>query len=300
MTGVRIGTAERDSTFLSQGLALKTVLDRNPALAPADVSTSANASVENANRLHAGDIDFGLMASNWVGRAKNGEAPFAQNIDLRMVAPMNAGPLFFIARADSNLREVSDLRGRRVAVGPQRSGMAQHARIMLGALAMSFQDIVPFHLDFADGAAALIDGDVDAQLQCPIPNMVMTALADYIAVRVLPYGPGDLEKLLHAVPLYRRTVMRAGAIRGLDADVAQPAVVNVLVTHARVAATTVGQVTARIFASRDELPLLNPLFSGLGELFEPLRSEGARALEFGGVALHPGAVAAYRAAELLT
>ena len=35
MTGVRIGTAERDSTFLSQGFALKTVLDRVPALAPA-------------------------------------------------------------------------------------------------------------------------------------------------------------------------------------------------------------------------------------------------------------------------
>ena len=49
--GVRIGTAERDSTFLSQGYALKTVLERNPALAPVEVSTSGHASVENANRL---------------------------------------------------------------------------------------------------------------------------------------------------------------------------------------------------------------------------------------------------------
>jgi len=44
---------------------------------------------------------------------------------------------------------------------------------------------------------------------------------------------------------------------------------------------------------------LNPLFNGIAELFEPLRSEGARALEFGGVALHAGAIAAYRAAGLL-
>jgi hypothetical protein len=35
------------------------------------------------------------------------------------------------------------------------------------------------------------------------------------------------------------------------------------------------------------------------ELFAPLRSDGARALEFGGVALHDGAIAAYRAAGLL-
>jgi hypothetical protein len=299
MTGVRIGTAERDSTFLSQGFALKTVLDRVPALTPVDVSTSGHASVENANRLAADDIDFGFMASNWIGRAKNGEAPFAQKIDLRMVAPMNAGPLFFIARADSELRTVTNVRGRRLVVGPQQSGMTQHARVILGALGLTFADVTPLFLDFAAGAEALERGEADAQLQCPIPNKVMTALAARVLLRVLPYAPADLDTVLRAVPFYRRTVMRKGAIRGLDADMAQAAVVNVLVTHARVAEDKVREVTAAIFAARDELPQLNALFDGIGDLLTPLRSEGARALEFGGVTLHAGAIAAYRAAGLL-
>jgi len=299
MTGVRIGTAEPDSTFLSQGFALKTVLDRVPALAPVEVSTSAHASVENANRLEANAIDFGFMASNWIGRAKNGEAPFTQIIDLRMVAPMNAGPLFFITRADSDLRSVTGLRGRRLVVGPEKSGMAQHARVILGALGLTFGDVTPIFLDFAAGAAALERGEADAQLQCPIPNKVMTALAARVLLRVLPYTPADLDTVLGAVPFYRRTVMRKGAIRGLDADVAQAAVVNVLVTHARVAEGIVKDVAAAIFAARDELPRLNALFDGLAALFEPLRSDGTSALEFGGVALHSGAAAAYRSAGLL-
>jgi uncharacterized protein len=299
MTGVRIGTAEPDSTFLSQGFVLKTVLDRVPALAPVDVSTSTHASVENANRLAANDIDFGFMASNWIGRAKSGEAPFTQKIDLRMVAPMNAGPLFFIARADSDPRTVTDLRGRRLVVGPQQSGMAQHARVILGALGLTFDDFTPMFLDFAAGAEALACGEADAQLQCPIPNKMMTALAARVLLRVLPYASSDLDTVLRAVPFYRRTAMRKGAIRGLDADVAQAAVVNVLVTHARVAEDKVKDVAAAIFAARDELPRLNALFDGIGDLFTPLRSEGARALEFGGVALHAGAIAAYRAAGLL-
>jgi uncharacterized protein len=297
--GVRIGTAERDSTFLSQGFALKTVLERHPALAPVDVSASAHASVENANRLEATDIDFGFMASNWIGRARNGEAPFAQKIDLRMVAPMNAGPLFFIARADSDLRTVTDLRGRRLVVGPQQSGMAQHARVILGALGLTFADLTPIFLDFAAGAEALERGEADAQLQCPIPNKVMTSLAARVLLRVLPYAPVDLDAVLRVVPFYRHTVMRKGAIRGLDAEVAQAAVVNVLVTHARTADSIVGEVASTIFAAREELPQLNPLFDGIAALFEPLRSDGAAALEFGGVALHPGALAAYRAAGLL-
>jgi uncharacterized protein len=296
---VRIGTAERDSTFLSQSFALKTVLDRVPALAPVDVSTSRHASVENANRLAANEIDFGFMASNWIGRARNGEAPFAQKVDLRMVAPMNAGPLFFIARADSDLRTVTDVRGRRLVVGPQQSGMAQHARVILGALGLTFDDVTPIFLDFAAGAEALAHGEADAQLQCPIPNKVMTALAACVLLRVLPYASADLDTVLRAVPFYRRTVMRQGAIRGLDADVPQAAVVNVLVTHARVDEDIVNDVTAAIFAARDELPRLNALFDGIADLFTPLRSEGARALEFGGVTLHPGAIAAYRAMRLL-
>ncbi len=296
---LRIGTAERDSTFLSQGQALKAVLERNPALAPIEVSISPTASIENANRLAADDIDFGFMAANWIGRARNGEAPFQQKIDLRMVAPMNAGPLFFIARADSGLRNVADLRGQRLVVGPEKSGMAQHARVILSALGWNFSDVVPVYLDFAAGADALARGEVDAQLQCPIPNKVMTALADRIAVRVLPYAPGDLDKVLGAVSFYRRTIMRKDAIRGLDADVAQAAVVNVLVTHARAADAMVREVASAIFSARDELPRRNALFAGVGDLFTPLSADGVRALEFGGVVLHPGAVAAYRGAGLI-
>ena len=44
----------------------------------------------------------------------------------------------------------------------------------------------------------------------------------------------------------------------------------------------------------DTLPERNPLFKGLRDLFEPLRSLGPAAFEFGGVPLHSGATRAYR------
>jgi TRAP-type uncharacterized transport system substrate-binding protein len=49
-----------------------------------------------------------------------------------------------------------------------------------------------------------------------------------------------------------------------------------------------------IVGNLDALPEMNPLFKGLKDLFELLRSKGAAAFEFGGVALHPGAIRAYR------
>src|SRR5215470_17293409 len=145
---IRIGTAEWDGTFHSQGTALKAVLERRPSLAPVAVLESSSASIENANRLHASEIEFGFMASNWIGRAKNGEPPFAQPIDIRMAAPMNAGPLFFVTRADSGIRTVADLRGKRVVVGMKTSGMVQHAHNIFPVLGMSFSDFTPVYLDF--------------------------------------------------------------------------------------------------------------------------------------------------------
>jgi uncharacterized protein len=296
---LRIGTSEPGGTFHSQGRALASILGRRAALSPVEVVESNSASTQNAQRLHAGEIEFGFMASNWIGRAKRGESPFTRPLDLAMAAPMNAGPLFFVVAASSPMRSLADLRGRRIAVGPRGSGMAQHAQCILAALGISFSDCSPAYLDFAAGAQALALGKVDAQLQCPIPNAVMSDLSRRLVLRVLAYQAGELEEVLKSVPFYRRALMRKGAIRGLAADLPQVAVVNVLATHPRVPEQIVREAVAAILASIGELGRLDPLFAGTAELFQPLQSQGAAALEFGGVPLHPGALRAYREAALL-
>jgi uncharacterized protein len=297
--GIRIGTSERAGTFHSQGLALERIFESHPLLRPVEVVEANSASIENANRLHTGDIEFGFIASNWIGRAKSGESPFDQPIDVQMAAAMNAGPLFFIARADSDIRTVAGLRRKRVAVGLKTSGMVQHAHNIFGVLGLSFSDFIPVYVDFAAGAQALAAGEVDAQFQCPIPNRVMTELASRVDLCVLSYEAGELDAVLAAVPYYRRTVMRGGVVRGHTHDLPQIAVVNVLATHARVPQPIVAEAVAAIVANCERLAELNPLFCGLAELFAPLRHEGAAALEFGGAALHPGALQAYRDAGLL-
>jgi hypothetical protein len=232
-----------------------------------------------------------------VPRARRGEPPFARKLDLRVVAPMNVGPLFFIARADGAIGTIADLAGKRVAFGLEKSGMAQHARLILGLLGIS---ATALYLDFAAGGAAVEQGAAAAQLQCPIPNQVMSELDSRVAIRVLPYGAGQLERLLATVPYYRRAVMRKGALRGLDRDVTQIGVLNLLVAHARVDDAAVASVARAVAANATELGELNPLFAGLNELLRELRAGGEAALTAEEFAVHPGAARAYRALGLLS
>jgi uncharacterized protein len=292
----RIASAERGGTFWTQAQALKTVLERDAALAPVEVLDTPGASVETAERLEAGEADFGFMAANWVPRAARGESPFVRAFDLRLVAPMNAGPLFFIVQAASAIRSVADLAGKRVVFGPVKSGMAQHAALIFRLLDIA---VTPVHLDFPAGGATVESGAADAQLQCPIPNQVMTALSERTSLRVLPYAAGQLERVLAAVPYYRRAVMWRGSLRGLESDVAQPGVLNVLVTHARAPDAAVAAVAGAVADNVADLVRLNPLFTGLDALFEEMRERGADALSAGAAALHPGAARRYRATGVL-
>ena len=296
---MKIGTAEPNSTFLTQGLALAAVLEAAGVPGPIEVTEARSASIENAESLAAGQIDYGFMAANWIGRARRGEKPFTAPTELRMVAPMNLGPMFFIVPKGSDIRTVEDLRGKRVSVGPATSGTAQHAHCIFGALGIGFDAFTPSYMDFASGGEALRRGEIDAQLQCPIPNPVMRALDASFDLRVLDFAPGGLEKVLAAHPVYGCAVMRKGQLRGLTVDSRQPGVRNVLVTHARQSAAEVEAVVRAIVGGAGELERLNALFTGISELWQPLRMQGAAALSFEGVPLHEGAVSAYRGLGLL-
>jgi TRAP transporter TAXI family solute receptor len=293
---LRIGTSELGGTFYSQALAIAELFNRDRPEAQKCVVDPTDASIDNANRLDKGEIEFGFMASNWIGRARDGSPPFASKIELRMVSPANAGPIFFVTLASSPIKTVAEFRGRRIALGPAASGMVQHTQVIFNALGIPLDSFTPVYLGFAEGAEALIAGEIDAQFHPPIPNRVITELSNRADIRVVGYAPGQLEKILSQVPFYRKITIEKGAFRGVHEDVAQAAVLNVIVTHEKVSEEAVHVMARTIADSLQKLPRMNPLFKGLADLFEPLRSHGAAAFEFGGVPLHLGALRAYREA----
>ncbi len=291
---IRIGTSELGGTFYTQGLAYAELFNRGHAGAEQCIVTTTDASIHNAEQLDRGELEFGFMASNWIGRAKDAVAPFAKPIAIRMVAPANAGPMCFVKLAGSPIQSVADFNGKRIAIGTKGSGMEQHIHTIFGVLGISFDNFTPVHMGFAEGADALVAGKIDVQFHPPIPNKVLTDLSERADIRVVPYAPGQLDKVMAQVPFYRPVVLEQNVFRGVVEEVTQVGVINVLVTHERIADNIVHKMAKAIADNLDTLPQMNPLFKGLRNLFEPLRAQGPAAFEFGGVALHRGALRAYR------
>ncbi len=290
---VRMGTSEYGGTFYTQGSAFAELYNSGRTEADKCIVKTTDASIHNAEQLDRGELEFGFMASNWIGRAKDAVAPFTKPIALRMVAPANAGPMCFVRLATSPILSVADFTGKRIGIGTKGSGMEQHIHTIFGVLGISSDSFTPVHMGFAEGAEALVSGAIDVQFHPPIPNKVLTDLSGRADIRVIPFAPGQLDRVLAQIPFYRRVIMKKNVFRGVVDDVTQVGVINVLVTHERIAEELVYGMAKAIAGNLDRLPQMNPLFTGLKDLFEPLRIQGAAAFEFGGVPLHRGALRAY-------
>src|SRR5215468_1777702 len=105
---VRIGTSEHGGTFYTQGSAFAELFNGGRSQNNKCVVQTTDASIHNAEQLDRGELEFGFMASNWIGRAKEATPPFARKIALRMVAPANAGPMFFVKLAKSQIESIAD------------------------------------------------------------------------------------------------------------------------------------------------------------------------------------------------
>lgn len=296
---IRIGTSELGGTFYTQGQAIAELFNQGRAAGDQCIVQTSDASIHNAKQLDAGNLEFGFMASNWIGRAKDASAPFTKNIAIRMVAPANAGPMCFVRLANAPIHSVADFAGKRIAIGTKGSGMEQHIQTIFDVLGFSFDRFTPVHMGFAEGAEALINGKIDVQFHPPIPNAVLTDLSQRADIRVIPFARAQLDKLFAQVPFYRPVTVEKNAFRGVVDDVIQVGVINVIVTHESVAEGAVYAMAKTIADNLVKLPQMNPLFKGLKNLFEPLRSQGTAAFEFGGVPLHPGALKAYKDAGWL-
>ena len=132
--------------------------------------------------LNVGSINFGEV----------GEAPpiFAQaaNPDIRYFANQNPGPKgeALIVRADSEIRQFSDLKGKRIALN---KGSNVHYLLLklLEKNNLSLNDIQAVYLPPADARAAFEKGAVDAWV---IWDPFLAAAQEQLETRVLADGEG--------------------------------------------------------------------------------------------------------------
>jgi hypothetical protein len=289
---VNVLTGGTSGVYYPLGVALSTNIGK--ALPNVKTSVQATkASLENLNLLQngRGEIAFTLgdsLSDSWKG---NEEAGFKTPLNrLRGIAAIYPNYVQIVARADSGIKSLADLKGKRISVGAPRSGTELNARMIFQAAGITYKDFSKVeYLPFGESVELMKNRQLDVTLQSAGLGVAsLRDLATSVDIVVVPI-PADVVKKTND-PAYIPSSIPANTYKGQTADVPSAAIQNFLVTHEGVSNDTVYAMTKSLWTGLDNLVAAHSAAKAI---------DAKRALEGMPVPLHPGAEKYYREAGLL-
>ena len=126
---------------------------------------STGGSVFNINAVLNGDLDFGIAQSDRQYQAYKGLSEWKDKgaqTNLRAIFALHSEAVTLIALAESGIKKVSDLRGRRVNIGNPGSGQRQNSIDALLDSGLKLDDIQTEEVKASEAPGLLQDGRIDA------------------------------------------------------------------------------------------------------------------------------------------
>ena len=228
---------------------------------------STGGSIYNINTIRAGELEFGVAQSDWQYHAFNGTSKFADSgkfEKLRAVFSVHPEPVTIIARADADISNVTDLKGKRVNIGNPGSGTLGTWEVMEAALGWAREDLkLAAGMKSAETGQALCDNKIDAYFWLVGHPSALTqeSLASCDATLVNATGEA-IDKLVAENSYYRTATIPAG-MYGDNAEVTTFGVGATFVTSADVPADVVYVVVKAVFENFDQFKKLHPAFANL-------------------------------------
>jgi len=289
---VNVLTGGTSGVYYPLGVALANVIGKAmPSLKTSVQATKA--SVENLNLLQAGrgEIAFTLgdsLSDAWKGNEEAGfKAPLKK---LRGIAAIYPNYIQVVARADSGIKTLADLKGKNVSVGAPKSGTELNARTIFAAAGLTYKDLGKVeYLPFGESVELMKNRQLDATLQSAgLGVSSLRDLATSVDIVVVTI-PADVIKKTND-PAYLPATIPANTYRGQTTDIATAAVQNYLVTHDGVSNDTVYGMTKALWTNLDQLTAAHSAAKAI---------ELKSALAGMPIPLHPGAEKYYKEVGVL-
>ena len=267
---ISIGTGGVTGVYYPTGGAICRLVNKNRKEHGIRCSAeSTGGSIYNINTIRAGELEFGVAQSDWQYHAFNGTSKFADQgkfENLRAVFSVHPEPVTVLARADSGIKNIEDVKGKAFNIGAAGSGIRGTWEVIEAAMGWQRSDLkLAAEMKFAETGQALCDGKVDAYFgvvghpSAATQEAIATCDAQLVAVT----GPA-IDKLVAENSFYRKAEIPAGMYNNTEA-VKTFGVGATFVSSADVSDKVVYVVVKAIFENFDAFKKLHPAFGNLKE-----------------------------------
>lgn len=290
-TFIKIATGGTAGVYFPLGGAIADILNKNIEGVNASAETTG-ASVANINMLKEREVELAFIQNDITYYAAHGEELFEEKVEgLRGISTIYPETIQIVTLAKTGIKEISDMKGKRVAVGAAGSGTEANARQILEAYGITYDDITVQYLSFSEAANNLKDGNVDvAFVTAGFPTAAIMDIAAQHEVVLLEVEEGIADQLIEGYPFYSKVVIPAGTYAKQEDDVSTVAVMAMLVVTEDMDEDLAYNITKAIYDNLDRVVTAHTV----GKM---ITKEGA--LDGMPIELHPGAAKYFKEEGIL-
>ncbi len=199
------------------------------------VAIPGGGSVSNCRSVGKGDVPISLSTALVTYYAYNGLEPFFANESypkLRLVAPIHPLIVGFIVRADSGIKTVYDLAGKRIAIGEPGSGDAVVSEIILKEAGI-WDKVIKVNVGDPESWDLFRAGQVDAFVHHTIvPNPSIYELSTRTPITFAEIPEDLADKITRKYAFFTVHMVKPGDYNGIDREVRVLKVPSVIIANA--------------------------------------------------------------------
>ncbi len=268
---VTIGTGGQTGVYYQVGGAICRLVNRGSKDHEIKCTHTTGGSVANINGIRTGDLDLGVAQSDWQYHAYNGTAPDkfpdGKFDGLRAVFSVHPEPFTVVARADSGINSIEDLKGKRVNVGNPGSGQRGTMEVLMEKMGWTMDDFaLASELKSSEQAAALCDNKVDAIVfTVGHPNGSIKEATTSCESKLINVNNAEAQALANDNDFYAMATIPGGMYAGTDDDVSTFGVGATFVSSADTPDEVVYEITKAVFENFARFKKMHPAFANLNE-----------------------------------
>lgn len=203
------------------GLLAQALTERVPEVVV--TGQAGSASVANCNLIKDHQVESAFVQNNVAFSAYEGKDQFAGKPvkNLRGITSLFPETIQIVARADSGIKSIKDIKGKKLIPGDRGSGTEVDTLNVLAGYGLTYKDFAGVDwLGFSGASQRLQDKQADVTFTTAgWPTAAITELAMSTEIVLVPIEEEMIAKITKMYSFYSKVVIPKGTYKGMTADV---------------------------------------------------------------------------------